>query len=221
MRYFSMYPVVLAFAACVGVVDACSGGDVKLDENSASGHKAEAVQERALAKSEAAQYDPAAEKVKQVQVGGAPKMDDNAPLLLTVNPTEDHLVAAEAHKRHAEQHENAAKKLVAFEDAACKKVPTEDKQTCPTLLHDTMQPLANGLRMHTGSARMPKMLATMQCHLAFARAHGYADDALCPFAIKGVTADLSPDHMSIDLTSKDPAAIAALHQLIELPARGI
>lgn len=221
MRYFSMYPLILAVAACVGVVDACSGGDVKLDDHSANGHRREAAGERAMAKSEAAQYDPSAEQVQQVQAGGQQIPDVNTPILVTVNPTEAHLVAAEAHKRHAEQHENAAKKLIAFENAACKKVPTEDKLACPTLLHDTMQPLANGLRMHTGSTRMPKMLATMQCHLAFARANGYADDALCPFAIKGVTADLSPDQTSIDLTSKDPAAIAALHQLIALPARGI
>lgn len=150
MRYFSMYPLILAVAACVGVVDACSGGDVKLDDHSANGHRREAAGERAMAKSEAAQYDPSAEQVQQVQAGGQQIPDVNTPILVTVNPTEAHLVAAEAHKRHAEQHENAAKKLIAFENAACKKVPTEDKLACPTLLHDTMQPLANGLRMHTG-----------------------------------------------------------------------
>lgn len=198
------------------VANGCSGADVKVEEASVPEHKLEAQKEREAAAAEKAKYDPAADRQEQVGAGTAGRFGDG-PVLVTVNPTDGHLAAAEMHKRHAQAHEKAAQQLMAFEDIACKGVPNDDRLSCPTLLTDTLSSLKNGVRMHTGPKRLNAVLANIQCHLAFAKANGYNNPDLCPFAIKGVTARRTDDGAGIELISEDPAAVKTLHEMIFLP----
>lgn len=199
-----------------GMGGGCSGADVKVEEASAPEHKLQAQKEREKAAAEKAKYDPSADRQEQVGAGTAGRYGDG-PILVTVNPTDAHLAAAESHRRHAQAHEKAAQQLMAFEDIACKGVPNDDRLSCPTLLTDSLSTLKNGVRMHTGPKRLSAVLANIQCHLAFAKVNGYNNAYLCPFAIKGVSARPTADGTGIELISEDPTAVKTLHDLIFLP----
>jgi hypothetical protein len=182
---------------------------------------AEAAKERAEAQKDQAKYDPQAERDHVVGPSGPAGTEGAAGVLITTNPTAYHLADAAAHARHAKEHEAAAAKLGKFEDAACAGISEGDRASCPTLLSDALTVLPNGIRLRTGPKRLPMVLSNMRCTLAFAHARGYSDEWLCPFALKGVTAEAAADQSGVDLTSKDPAAVAALHALVHLPFRGM
>ncbi len=202
-------------------LSACGPSAVQMGETTEAGHTAEAAKERAEAQKEQGKYDPQAERDHVVGPSGPAGTEGASGVLITLNPTAYHLADADAHARHAKEHEAAAAKLAKFEDVACADISEAERASCPTLLSDTITVLPNGIRLRTGAARLPTVLRNMQCTLAFAHARGYSDEWLCPFAIKGVTAAAAPDQSGVDLTSKDPAAVAALHALVQLPHRGM
>lgn len=207
---------------CVAVaVAACGAPDVKMSETSEQGHLAAAAKEKQEAKADFKQYDPYAERTTQVGGGGPAGAEGVSGILVTVNPTTGHLLDADAHAQHAKQHERAAIALEKFESVECKSVPPAERLSCPTVMSDSLVTLVNGVRMHVGPKRLPVVLAYMRCHLAFGQAHGYGDDALCPFAIKGVVANAAADQTGVELTSTDPAAVKALHDLILIPFKGL
>ena len=203
------------------VWSACSAPRVQVDETTAEGHKAEAAKERKEAKAERAKFDPGAAVVREVGPSGPAGTEGAAGVLITVNPTSGHLAEAEAHARHAKEHEAAAAQLAKFEDAACQGVPQADRASCPMLFSDVRGTLPNGVHLYTGSTKLAPVLAAIRCHLAFARAHGYGEESLCPFAIKGVVANASEDRTGVDLTSTDAEAIKALHSLVSAPFHGL
>ncbi len=213
------FALVWGVAACA--MCACSGPDVKLNETTEEGHKAEAAKERKEAAKEASLYNPEADRDRVIGPSGPAGTEGASGVLITVNPTAYHLADAEAHARHARQHERAAALLAKFEDAACKNIAPAERTTCPTLLSDALVSLPNGVRLHTGAKRLPTVLGNVRCLLAFTQAHGYDEEWLCPFAIKSVTAAAAPDQTGVDLTSSDPAAVKALQALIQLPFRGM
>ena len=190
-------------------------------ETTEEGHEVEAAKERQEAKADKALYDPGAEQLTQIGPSGPAGVEGAAGILVTVNPTSAHLADAEAHARHAKQHEQAALQLEKFEDVACQGITAGERFACPTLMSDAMATLPNGVRLHTGPKRLPTVLAHMRCNLAFAHAHGYGEDALCPFAIKGVVANPAADQTGVELTSTDPQAVEALHHLVLTPFHGL
>jgi hypothetical protein len=203
------------------LIVACSAPGVRIDENTEEGHKAEAAKERQEAVAEQAKYDPKAETVREVGPSGPAGTEGGAGVLITVNPTATHLAEAEAHRKHAKEHEAAAVALEKFQDQACTTVPVADRVSCPMLYSDVRTTLPNGVRLYTGSTRLPEVLASIRCQLAFARAHGYTDPSLCPFAQKGVVATPSEDRSGIDLTTPDADAVRALHSLVSQPLHGL
>ena len=216
MRKNLIYLMMMAVS-----LSACGGTSPQVEEATEEKHLAEASQERKEARIDKAQYDPNAERLTQIGSAGAAGTEGASGILVTVNPTASHLADAEAHARHARQHVEAAIKLEKFEDAACVGIPPSERLSCPTLLSDAMVTLVNGVRLHTGPKRLPQVLAFMRCHLAFDHAHGYTDESLCPFAIKGVVANPAADQTGVELTSTDPAAVRALHDLILVPFHGL
>ena len=209
------------FGTVLATLTACGAPAVKLDETTVVGHEQEAEKERAEARKDEAKFIPSAEHEQSLPMAGPAGADGGAGVLVTVNPTAHHLVDADAHARHAKEHEVAAAQLANFEDEACKNISEAERASCPTLLSDSLTTLSNGVRLRTGAKRLPTVLANIRCTLAFAHARGYHDEWLCPFAMKGVVANASPDGSGVDLTAKDPATIEALHALIQLPHRGM
>ncbi len=202
------------------MVISCSGA-VQLDETSSQGHRAEAAKESDRAKAEQAQYKPEEDRLRSVPTGGYGAFGGAGLVTLVVNPTDEHLQAAQAHRDHGQQHEKAAKKLEEFEDVACTGIPPAARDACPSLQTLSVEKLPGGVRLQTGTQRTDKVLALMRCHLAFARATGYTGTTLCPFSIKGVRAEPSPDHAGVDLLSEDVTAIANLHKLLQSPETGM
>lgn len=199
--------------SCGVLLVACSGSEVKPDETTVAGHQAQAERERRLAARERRAYDPQREEVREVRPVNRPGTDMPTGELITVNPTDVHLRAAEARRRHAEAHEQAAKALAAFEDQACQDVPADHRVGCPTLLATSVQPLATGIRLLCGPKRLDAVLAQMRCHLAFARARGFGQRELCPFALPHVHAEPAVDHSGVDLLSDDPPTVRLLQTL--------
>ena len=205
----------------LGTLTSCGAPAVQLDETTVVGHQQQATKERAEAKEDRAQFDPAAEHEQSSAMAGRAGAESVEGVLMTVNPTAHHLADAQAHARHAKEHESAAAKLATFEDDACKTISEGERASCPTLLSDSLTPLPNGIRLRTGAKRLPAVLANMRCTLAFAHARGYGEESLCPLAMKGVVANAAPDGTGVDLTATDHAAVEALHALIQQPHRGM
>lgn len=205
------------------VLAACGAPAVQLDETTVAGHEQQATTERAEANKDRAQFDPSAEHEQTSGLGGraGSGSEGSGGVLMTINPTSYHLADGEAHARHAKEHEAAAAQLVKFENQACTTIPAGERASCPTLLSDNLSLLPDGVRLRTGAKRLSSVLANMRCSLAFARARGYGEEFLCPLAMKGVVANAAPDGLAVDLTATDPAALAALHALIQLPHHGM
>lgn len=190
---------------------ACAGREVAVDETTVSGHEQEAQLERKKAQAQQAAYDP--RKEQRHEVPAAMPGEGRATMLVTVNPTQEHLSRAEAHRKHALEHELAAIKLQAFEDAACRPVAAADRASCPTLITTAIEKLPQGIRLRCAPEQVDKLVAEMRCHLAFAKARGYDSPLLCPFALPGVAANPDPQRQGVDLTADAPATVRILHAL--------
>ncbi len=211
----------LVLGAMAWTLGGCSGPDVKVGETTEEGHLAAAAKERKEARADEAQYEPNAERVTAVGFGGPVGADVAPGILVEVTPTTTHLSDAEQHVARAKKHEAAATLLAKFEDSACEGIPPADRLSCPTLMSDQLTSLPNGIRLQVGQKRVVAVLAYMRCHLAFARVHGYGEESLCAFAVKGVTANASEDRTAVELTSSDPQAVTTLHGLVLAPFKGL
>jgi hypothetical protein len=203
--------VAIAIAvALLGCGGAASQRPPRPEDMSAEAHRAEAGHERDLARDQMSHYDP-------TQTSADPPFIDNglrpAPFLLfpmnRYNPTERRLAAADAHLRHAEQHERAAAALERFEDAQCGALPADTRAACPLLLEVVqIVNVPGGVRIvFTREVPLDAIVARMQCHLAYARTRGYdtADD--CPLYVRGVRIERIPGLPAIDILARDPATI--------------
>lgn len=196
----------------------CAHDRVRAEDLSAEGHRREASQIRARAADEAARYDPTAIAALPATSGR-----EGAPLFpLTIyapfNPTMRHLYKAEELTAHARAHEAAAGELEAFEEKECAEFPPSSRAACPVLGAVRVEDLANGVRLHL-PAQMPveATLEHMRCHLAWARARGFAPTATCPLYIGGTQIQRAPGD-AVDLVSDEPATIRKLHELAHASA---
>lgn len=185
-----------------------SSSTVRPEEMSATGHRQEAAKERMLAEEDYARYQPRASG----PVPGAVGVAGDTPRVYPVdafpyNPTERALAQAEAHVRHAREHEAAAAKLEAYEEAECKSFSPKMRAACPLLGPvQKIEELADGIRITLADGvPLAPVLAEMRCHLAFARTRNFEGAPDCPLYLRGVDIAPSPDNRAIDVRSQSPA----------------
>ena len=199
----------------------CAGPAVQVDETTEKGHLREAATERREARVDERLYNPKATVEREVGPAGPAALEGGGMVLVTHNPTSSHLADADAHKRHAAQHEHAAALLADYEAVECRQISVHERGTCPTLQMDALTTLPKGVRLQTGPLRLAHVLADIRCQLAFAQVHGTEAGELCPLSIPGVTARAAADEAGIELVSDDPKAVAALHALVVGVGRGM
>jgi hypothetical protein len=191
--------------------------EVHPEEMSAEAHRSQAAGERARSADEAARYDPT---VTATLPGGYPR--EAGPIFPVViyspfNPTIRHLYEAQRDSEHALAHEQAAAELEAFEEGECREFPPRTRAACPALGLVRAENLPDGVRLHL-PPQMPveATLAHMRCHLAWARARGFAPTPSCPLYLRGTKIRRAAgDAAAVDLVSDDPAVARQLQQLTE------
>jgi len=138
----------------------------------------EAQHESSEAARESAHFDPSRTMVTM----GRPQFD-NAPLgLQTYNPTSDYLRQSEEHSRSAHHHLEAAESLERFEYQSCQGLDPSERAACPlfTAFVDQIVETSSGVRLRLKQgAPEARLVALMQCHLAYAKAHGF-ENVSCP-----------------------------------------
>jgi hypothetical protein len=193
MRSIHSAAVLLAVAGCT---------HVRPDDLSAEEHRAEADRQDEAASKEMARYDPKAEAARDALPPANLPEEAQPDLYFTYNPTAAHERAAERHMRLAWAHREAAVRLEKFEDEACAGVPLEARASCPlvTARVAVVEETPRGVRLHLrANANGQRVLAQMQCHLAFARSEGFPDGASCPLYIKGVSIGLQDNGRVIEV----------------------
>jgi hypothetical protein len=143
---------------------------------------------------------------------------------LPFNPTERALDEAERHLRHARAHELAAAELERFEAEACQSFGPHTRAACPVLGPALrVEDRSDGVRLHFGDeARARERAALMRCHLAFARARGFAGVGDCPLYLRGVEIVLAGGD-SVDVRSGDAGVVRQIqldsHQIAGEPGQ--
>jgi hypothetical protein len=179
---------------------------VRPEELSAAGHRQEAARERARAEDAFARYQPTARASMPTAPAGTTDGPRLYPLdLYPYNPTERAIADAERHLRHAREHEAAAAVLEGFEDAECRDLAPKARAACPVLAPvAAITDRADGVHIvFSAGAAVAATVAHMRCHLAFARARGFADAGDCPLYMRGVEIVASRDGGGVDVVSRD------------------
>jgi hypothetical protein len=196
------------------LVAACGGSRVNPDDATVEEHRRLAEAEDAKARGDLGAHA----RVEHTPEGDAARVsrgafDPGGELTYpekTYDPSQYRVDEAQRHSAHALAHEQAAAELERFEDAECKMFPPKTGTMCPILgpAVGTVD-IAGGVRV-TLQPGVPvrAVVDHMRCHLAYARAHGYADD--CPLYMKGVKIDATPDGTAITITTTNSADVAEL-----------
>ncbi len=188
---------------------------VRPEELSVEQHRQEAARERMLAEEDYAKYQPGASGPLPGGVGGYPDAPRVYPVdVFPFNPTERALSQAEAHLRHAREHEQAAKALETYEEAECRSFQPKMRAACPLLGPvQKIEDLADGVRITLADGvPLAPVLAEMRCHLAFARARNFEGAPDCPLYMRGVEIAPSHDDTAIEVRSKSPAVARAIRE---------
>jgi hypothetical protein len=178
---YGMSRLVLCVSALV--VTACSHGDDK--HLTASEHRELAELHEARADAERAQFDPSQTRET---VTRSPFVDLPDSVGAPYNPTAEHLASADRELRRAAQHSRAAEKLEAFEAAACRAVPKEQRLACPLLASQvaSVQNDQKGVQLVIkDGADAAQIEQRLQCHLAYAQTTGF-DRPACPLFVQGL-----------------------------------
>jgi uncharacterized membrane protein HdeD (DUF308 family) len=192
-----------------------SSSTVRPEELSAEGHRSEAKKERMLAEEDYARYQPRASGPLPGGVGGTTDTPRVYPVdTFPYNPTERALAQAETHLRHAREHEEAAGKLEAYEEAECKSFQPKMRAACPLLGPvQKIEDLADGVRITLADGvPLAPVLAEMRCHLAFARARNFEGAPDCPLYLRGVEIAPSANDTAIEVRSKSPAVARTIRE---------
>ena len=207
----------LVVAAMALTLASCShsSSTVRPEELSAEQHRQQAARERMLAEDDYARYQPRASGPMAGAVGGPP----DGPRVYAIdafpyNPTERALSQAEAHLRHARQHEEAAAALEHYEEAECKEFQPKMRAACPLLGPvQKIEDLADGVRITLADGvPLAPVLAEMRCHLAFARTRNFEGAPDCPLYLRGVEIAPSSDGAAIEVRSKTPAVARTIRE---------
>ena len=207
--------VSLALCAVSCATTSPPASTVRPEDMSAAAHREEAARERARADDAYARWQPGA----RIPLPAAPAGSVDGPRMYPIdlypyNPTDRALADAERHLRHAREHEAAAVALEGFEEAECRDFAPKARAACPLLGPvASIEDRADGVRFVLAvGAPVAAIAAHMRCHLAFARARGYADGADCPLYMRGVEIAVSPDGRAIDVTGRDAALVGEIQQ---------
>jgi hypothetical protein len=196
------------------LLNACGSSAPKQDDLSAAAHRAEAEKEREAARNDLAAAEggrrgetaPGAPMLRGGWDEPYPESDKQAgPPLLN---------AASEHSRHAREHDRAADALERFEDAACHDLAPESRPACP-LLHDVVAiaDVPGGVRVSfADSVPVGDVVAHIRCHLAYARAHAYADAEDCPLYVRGVDVSQAGPH-AVVLKGDAAATVTRIRKL--------
>lgn len=118
--------ILVALAAC-----ASPAKTVRLDEMSAEDHRREAARERARADDDYARYHPTT--VMTTPGAAGPGEMRQMPIdMFPFNPTGNALRQAEAHLRHAREHDAAAGLLEHYENVECGNLSAKARAACPS-----------------------------------------------------------------------------------------
>lgn len=202
----------LAFALVAILLGAGCAQTVRPDEMSAQRHRQEAELQNEAAGSHIRAFDPSASTATP---GGDIDVTGRAVSgpIGNYNPTEWHLKEAARISEHARQHEAAAAKLEAFEDAECREFSPRARATCP--LFGPIRSVENtddGVRLRLDAgAPLQALVAHIRCHLAYARVRGF-EVASCPLMLRGVEARVTPDGAAILLESRDRKVVRELQR---------
>lgn len=180
-----------ALALMWGAACAPNGANVKPAGMSAEQHRAEAERQRQLAQEDKERYDPHA--ARPAAMMPVRPLDSNGPSAVEVpvvvyNPTDKYLQEADAHRRHAREHERAAAALEKFEQGACRNLPERTRAACPLLGPvTTIDDVKGGVRVtFAPGTRVDALVSEMRCHYAYAQARGFAESVSCPLYMPGL-----------------------------------
>ena len=184
------------------------------DSMSAEQHREEAQREETIAAAHKAAWNPTA------GVPGPARdpidHDPNGYLYAApdYNPTAWHLAEAEKHTAHAQQHEAAAAQLERFEESECRDFPPAVRATCPLFgPAEDVRDVPDGVSIRFApTVRVDAVLSHMKCHLAYARAQGFAKAAACPLYMPGVSVRLASAPSTIEVTVSDHRSVAELRR---------
>jgi hypothetical protein len=210
-KWMASFFLVAGIAACVTSDDG---------KKSAPEHRAEANRHRAEARDALEGYDPGQKEVRVDPKSGAERTGpmDTAPdstsfPVEAYNPTSTQLKLAEKLLDHVRHHEAAAQKLENAARSACAAFPEETRYASPLVGNLTeVADIEKGVRLKfRKDLPLDAVFAHIQCHLALARAEGYASIPDCPLFVRGVRAAKQDD--AVDLIADDPAAEKELRAL--------
>lgn len=200
-----MKTLTLAALALSVLTLACA--HTRPDEMSTEAHALEEAKHRREAADNASRYDPDA---RVATVAADPWSGDRA--LIAYNPTERHLEAAEAHRKHAEAHAHAMQTLIADEAAACGTLAQEARKACPLISPWVTRVVETGkgveLQLKPG-APAEQLTSLMRCHFQHARAEGFPEEEResCPLFLKGSEITLEADTIFIQSMNPKTAAL--------------
>ena len=118
-------------------------------------------------------------------------------------PRAANLTVADSEMRRAAEHLAAAKDLERFEDQACAQIPPAERAACPLLasqverVRETPTGIELVLKAHVDGRDTHRRL---DCHLAFARASGFAKPS-CPLFVQGMSIRLQGEKV-IEMSCK-------------------
>ena len=186
-------------AGCVGQTHA-----VRPDDMSAEAHRQEAAKLAAAADAEHAKAESPA---MQPNLGVSPGSNPEGYYYPTdlYDPRKDALLRAQQLGRHARQHEAAAARLEAFEEAECRQFPPATRAACPLLSPvQEISDVQGGVRVRfKAGARADALFAHMQCHLAYAKVRGFDDTASCPLYVPGIAIRRTDDPLALEIVGSN------------------
>ena len=176
---------------CLGLGLGCAHNEMTADE-----HRLAAQKEEAEARKANAKFDPNA--TVRVPMANDPNLGPPGQgQLESYNPTAGYLEQAATHQRKAHEHDKAASSLEKFEDSHCGDLSPSERAACPlfTAFVQRVEETKEGVKLHLkDGAPEAKLLGEMQCHLAYAKAHGF-EQVTCPLYLRGVSIEGKPDHV--------------------------
>lgn len=104
---------------------------------------------------------------------------------------------------HTVAHGESTLALARFESAECRGVEPRERAACPFLGPVSgLEDLPAGVRVaFAESVPVDKVLAGMRCHLSFAEARGFTEEASgCPLYVRGLRLARATDAAAIDIT---------------------
>lgn len=208
---------MLAVTVAAAVVGACasqkaSGSDP--DDMSVEEHREAAEKEEQKAEKHEEQYDPEA---KATKVEADVQNEPGAGVEYTTeeyNPTVRHLEEAETHEEHAKQHEQAAQKLVGFENEHCEKFPEESRAQCPLMGQvRAVEEVDDGAKLMVAEeVDLDAIEDHMRCHFAYARTVGYEGMDTCPLYLEDLSIDSSEEDHAVFIRTSDASNVEQVRQ---------